>query len=349
MKQRYFYLDVVRCLACFLVVVMHSMRGGDNANAVLYVALDTLAKPCNALFFMASGALLLPVKTDRSKFLKRRLAKIIIPCLVWTIVANLFDVACGKQSFSEMLAILVNVPFSDKAYGILWFVYVLIGLYILAPILSPWLSSASKSDVRWLLGIWGVTLILIIARNFIRFPDDERQMLYYFGGYGGYFLLGYYLHQYRPRQNTLLLMFMILLSFVVALLLRAPMFLELNRNSFLGYLSIFIALSSYGWFTLIQKSISSNNTGNESEKINSPIRNFVTKVSNLTFGVYLIHILVRDTIWHIPFVISHGCLIELILTILFTFVFSLSVVWLISMLPFANYIIGYKQTSGKSL
>ena len=61
---RYYYLDIIRCLACLLVVVMHSMRGGDNANAVVYVALDTLAKPCDALFFMASGALLLPVKTN---------------------------------------------------------------------------------------------------------------------------------------------------------------------------------------------------------------------------------------------------------------------------------------------
>ena len=343
MKQRYVYLDVVRCLACFLVVVMHSMRGDDNANAVLYVALDTLAKPCNALFFMASGALLLPVKTERSEFLKRRLAKIVIPCLVWTLVSNLIGVACGEQSFSEMLAILVNVPFSDKAYGILWFVYVLVGLYILAPILSPWLISASKNEVKWLLGIWGVTLILTIARNFIGFPADERQMLYYFGGYGGYFILGYYLHQYRPRHNTLLLMFMILLSFVVALLLRAPMFLELNRDSFLGYLSIFIALSSYSWFVLIQKSISSNIGENESDKNNSLICNLVAKVSNLTFGVYLLHIIVRNAIWHIPFVISHGCIIELILTISLTFIFSLGVAWLISMLPFANYIIGYKK------
>lgn len=85
---RYYYLDIIRCLACLLVVVMHSMRGGDNANAVVYVALDTLAKPCNALFFMASGALLLPVKTNGREFLKRRLGKIILPCLIWTLVYN---------------------------------------------------------------------------------------------------------------------------------------------------------------------------------------------------------------------------------------------------------------------
>ena len=71
-------------------------------------------------------------------------------------------------------------------------------------------------------------------------------------------------------------------------------------------------------------------------------------ISNATFGVYLIHIIVRNAIWHIPFVISHGCVVELILTISLTFFFSLCIVWLISMLPFANYIIGYKQTSGKA-
>lgn len=322
---------------------MHSMRGGDNANAMIYVALDTLAKPCNALFFMTSGALLLPIKTDGKTFLKRRMGKIIIPCLVWTIIYNLSKVAWGDRSISDMFAILVYVPFSSGAYGILWFVYILIGLYLLVPILSPWLISVSKNSVKCLLGLWVVTLVLIIARNFISFPDDERQMLYYFGGYGGYFLLGYYFHQYRPRHSVLLLLILIICPFAIALLLRTPSFLDVDRWSVLGYLSLFTALCAYGWFGLIQKLVFPRTIENANDGQKLLLKGIITRVSNLSFGVYLSHIIVCNAIWRIPFVTSHGCVLELILTILLTFSISLGIVWLISLLPFAQYIIGYKQ------
>ncbi len=343
-KERYFYLDIIRCLACFLVVVMHSMRGGNNANAVAYVALDTLAKPCNALFFMASGALLLPVKTSAREFLKRRLGKIIGPCLIWTIVYNLTEVMWRKQSVSDMLSLLVNVPFSDKAYGILWFVYVLIGLYILAPIISPWINTTDRREVKHLLHLWGVTLLLIIARNYVKFPADERHMLYYFGGYAGYFLLGYYVHKYRPRISSALLILMVTLPFAVALLLRTSPFMAVDRWSVLGYLSLFTALSSLGWFSFVQKVTSSSFliTDNRNQK-KTFVRSMIVKISNLTFGVYLIHIIVRNALWQFPFVISHGCIIELSLTISLSFLISLSLAWGISKLPYAQYIIGYKK------
>lgn len=295
------------------------------------------------IVFMTSGALLLPIKTDDKDFLKRRMGKIIIPCLVWTIIYNLSKVAWGDKGISDMFSVLVNVPFSSGAYGILWFVYILIGLYFLAPILSPWLISASKNSVKWLLGLWLVSLVLIIARNFISIPGDERQMLYYFGGYGGYFLLGYYLHQYHPRHGILLLLILILCPFAVALLLRTPSFLGIDRWSVLGYLSLFTALCAYGWFGLIQKIVFPDTIENASDGQKHSLKSIITKVSNLSFGVYLSHIIVCNAIWRIPFVTSHGCVLELILTILLTFSISLGIVWLISLLPFAQYIIGYKQ------
>lgn len=251
----------------------------------------------------------------------------------------------GEQTVSGMFAILVNVPFSDKAYGILWFVYVLTGLYILAPIITPWLNSTGRSGVKHLLLLWGVTLLMIIARNYVRFPSDERQILYYFGGYAGYFLLGYSLHKYRPCFSSTLLILMTIFPFAIALLLRYPTFLDLDRKSFLGYLSLFTALCSLGWFGFIQSNHLHNffNNNSRGEVGICSRRIIIVKISNLTFGVYLVHIIVRNALWHVPFIISHGCIIELALTISLTFLFSLSISWMISKLPYAQYIIGYKK------
>ena len=41
----------------------------------------------------------------------------------------------------------------------LWYLYMLIGLYIIMPIISSWLTQASRKEIKTVLYIWGVTLV----------------------------------------------------------------------------------------------------------------------------------------------------------------------------------------------
>lgn len=51
-------LDVIRILACVMVVLIHSPLPESNAdNSLLLVLVSYLAAPCIGLFFMVSGAL----------------------------------------------------------------------------------------------------------------------------------------------------------------------------------------------------------------------------------------------------------------------------------------------------
>ena len=60
MKQRDLSLDLIRIMACVMVVVMHSPIPSDNANGLLLSTLSYFTTPCIGLFFMVSGALILP-------------------------------------------------------------------------------------------------------------------------------------------------------------------------------------------------------------------------------------------------------------------------------------------------
>lgn len=60
MKQRDLSLDLIRIMACVMVVLMHSPIPTENANGVLLSSLSYFTTPCIGLFFMVSGALLLP-------------------------------------------------------------------------------------------------------------------------------------------------------------------------------------------------------------------------------------------------------------------------------------------------
>ena len=42
----------------------------------------------------------------------------------------------------------------------------LAGLYLIMPVISAWLERASRSELKTLLGVWGVTLLLPYAKMF---------------------------------------------------------------------------------------------------------------------------------------------------------------------------------------
>lgn len=90
MKQQILYLDLIRVAACVFVVAIHCNpwlftipRGIDMAFAFASMLLIGVAVP---LFFMISGALLLPVQMDTVRFYERRIPKIVWPLLIWGIL-----------------------------------------------------------------------------------------------------------------------------------------------------------------------------------------------------------------------------------------------------------------------
>ena len=60
MKQRDLSLDLLRIVACVMVVMMHSPIPSDNSDGIILSSLSYFTAPCIGLFFMISGALILP-------------------------------------------------------------------------------------------------------------------------------------------------------------------------------------------------------------------------------------------------------------------------------------------------
>ena len=58
MKQRDYALDLLRIVACVMVVMMHSPMPSADANGMLLSSLSYFTAPCIGLFFMVSGALI---------------------------------------------------------------------------------------------------------------------------------------------------------------------------------------------------------------------------------------------------------------------------------------------------
>lgn len=324
MKQRVIYLDYIRSLACILVIFIHSPIP-TGAESDMWAAIYTyISTPCIGLFFMTSGALLFPIKDPVNVFLKRRMTRVLWPFIFWSIVYLITNLITGDMIFKELPVILIQALYSPVICGVLWFMYALIGLYLFAPVVSKWLENASKRNLQYFLALWAATLLFF-------YFDIDSLLLTNFSGYLGYMVLGFYLRKHPLQMGyiNLTLWTLLLSAFIPALIQLNVFSFTASKEVIITYLSINIAWLSTAYFTVFQK-------------WNFKPRKFITEFATLSFGIYLIHILIEQyivkkwfsTIGLFPTVVSMP------MVTIITAVISLIIVKLISLTKVSRHIIG---------
>ena len=223
--QREIWLDWMRVSACFLVMATHSCEpfylGGEGSliltktDAIWVSILNVLPRACVALFVFASSYLQFPLHYPTGEFFKRRALRILPPFVFWSIV---YALVLGEpvQNFKDLL-----LNFNYTA-GHMWFVYMIIGLYLVMPLLSPWAERVSKRELQVYLGIWLFTTLIPLIRQVFRgaapviygpsgIPNAAKYPLwgeaswnsygvfYYLSGFIGYLLLGLYFRKFVGR------------------------------------------------------------------------------------------------------------------------------------------------------
>lgn len=319
-KHRDLHYDILRVLACFMVIITHSPLPHEGWNGSLLAGLSYFCTPCIGLFFMISGALLLNKQYqegfDTRLFLKKRFARILWPTLFWFAVGYILSY-CGIKN-SEI--------------AILWFMFTLAGLYLLTPILYRWVSLAEKKEIIFYLLIWTLSLCYPFLNLFVTLHHGTTSWIYYFYGYAGYFILGYYLAKYGIRRSFAIGM---LVSFVLISLtfpiLSYIYHWQLNLYTYFWYLSPSVVLQCIFWW-IIMKRIS---------HIFEPLRGCIEFVSKHSFGIYLLHVLVlRTFLWKLSWIQSLTGPTQIVICVILTFVISFMLSWLISKLRIGKFIVG---------
>ena len=214
-------------------------------------------------------------------FLGKRLSKVVVPTLVWTVVYVVYNI--GKDE--NWIQTIVSIPFSAQGHGVLWFMYTLIGLYLLAPVMSRWLEKASKREVEFYLLLWLISLCYPILKLFLKIQDGAENILYYFSGYAGYFLLGYYMRKY-PQVLAFKRLLPLLIISLAAPVLCKVLHLNVNFYSLFWYLSVFVVMMCAVWFQGI--------FSYGKRHLSSWMLGRLELISNLSFGIYLSHTLLCD-------------------------------------------------------
>lgn len=331
MKERNIAYDYIRIAAMILVVACHSFGDTTDVSSSVISLLSYIEMPCNGLFFAVSGALLLPVKTTPEQslsFLTKRLKKVVAPTMVWTVVYLLL-----KSELPSPTTIL-SIPFSQQGAPILWFMYTMVGLYILAPVISPWLERTGKKTLEVYLAFWAITLCYPIFENWLSVNETYTGVLYYFSGFVGYFILGFYLKKYGIKMGLSTIIYFLAFAIMLSIKLFAN-----HICLYHGFwnLTIFCATGVVFYWNIMEYLSKRIQLAADAKRI-------ISTMSNLIFGVYFIHYgIIKYLIPHLGWISGLPYLVGYAITTLIAFIGALLMSFLISYLPFANLLIGYKR------
>ena len=328
--QRDVSLDFLRILACLMVVVMHAQPSTSQESS-LWLSFSSYATvPCIGLFFMISGALRLsrPI-TDCRNYLKEIFRRIVVPVVWWNVVFGVVETLQKGASWSDLTIYQFLLRLNNPT---LWFIFPLLGLYLLTPILQPWLQTNSRAQQRGYLMLWMCTLCLPWLKPFLPIEEGVRSVFYYFSGYVGYYLLGYYLHQHCSKQSRFFFVAFIGAWMVPTVIKLAN--IQVDFYEMFWYLSIFAVAQCVFWMKISQTRLL--------QRWLTRYNKNITRIARLSFGIYLVHWGFILCLRNVPFSFSSFLpfpLQHLTATIL-VFLASLVVAWLFQQNKWTRQLIG---------
>ena len=354
LKQRNAGLDILRVLACYMVVQIHTgeffyitPEGGvlHGAGSFWVAIYNSLFRCCVPLFVLISGYFLFPVKDELRVFFRKKTTRVLYPFIIWCAIYALYNFLNGNNDLAGTVINILHIPVNyGTQIGHLWYVYMLLGIYLFAPLISPWMQSASKRNIEFYLVLWGIALSIPYIH--LIFPEiwgecswNSTPMLYYFSGFLGYAVLGFYLkrfHAQKSKWDFVLGLALILIGYIITVygfstrLGTAQSIKELELTW--AFETINVAMMTLGFFLVI-KNLSFRKPGSWSAKL-------IEDISLKSYGIYLLHIIILNTVYGllISWLTGREYFYPIISVV--TFVSSYLVIKLISYLPGSKYITG---------
>jgi surface polysaccharide O-acyltransferase-like enzyme len=320
--MRLLWADILKILAIFGVILLHVSAPfvvpfEISRNWWIGNIYDSLTRWCVPLFVMVSGALILG-KADGiplRHFFFVRIRRILLPFIFWSAVYFFYRIhlkadELGTWDFFRMLL-------TEPIYYHLWFVYMLIVLYLLAPAAGAFLKYAPAKHAWYLMAFWffWTSLLPIIDKPLpfeTYFTPDMND--YSALRLSGYFLLGYMLKERFARSGLELSLVLITFMAGGAATILGTYWLSLGRGEFhpffYKYFSITVVAMAVSLFVFVKSIFNTRSTiadGNGKERIlmNSP--RILQQIGMSVFGVYLVHALVLELLrdGRFGFVIDH--------------------------------------------
>lgn len=340
------YADLLRVFATIAVIVLHLAADPvmglsvSSRNWQIFNLYDGLVRWCVPVFVMLSGMFMLDPKRSLplSKLFFHNALRIFTALLFWSWLYAVVDM--GNFTPAGLWnALLRALGFVGEPHFHLWFLYMILGLYLVTPILRAFVRGASRSDLHYFFLI-AFLLASLLPTAFGLWPNATRLLHVWYDrlnihlvlGYVGYYVAGYYLREYTISRLAEALVYVLgVLGAVVTVWGTAV--LSRQAGGFWGILYEYTA-PNVVFFSVAVVVLFRYVLGISDERSR---RQRMGGVARVSFGVYLVHeffimLLERFGITALSF--APVAAVPLLTAIVF--LCSFAVAWLVSRIPFVG-------------
>lgn len=303
-KETILWIDLIRVVAIFLVVMIHVSGQLTNAWGTIpdnqWIIADMyggIARVAVPLFFMISGYLLLPRSESLGAFYVKRMTKILIPLVVWSLIY--LGWYCGRHPNTCTPSLAWDLLLRQGTYYHLWFLYSLLSIYLILPVLRLMIRPDTDKRILWyLIVLWLIFQpILTTAHTFWDFSIKLSAPLA--TGFVCFFVLGYLLGEISLSGARIFLSAMVWLIGTLVTIIGTYLLIR-SSGQFDGFFYDFVSLNvilASGAAFLLLRWIS------EKRLFMSPnVRTVMRILATSAFGIYLIHVIVIENLrYEIPF------------------------------------------------
>lgn len=341
LQNRSVHYDLLRIFASFAVICIHVCSDSFTWEAKQYSTsiwgylniFDSLSRFAVPVFVMLSGCFMIDKYKENS--LKKLYTK------------NIFRLACSfifwsftYVVFGSLKNIITHDPIDIKSLisnfikgeGHLWFIPMMIVLYAVTPLVKELCNSKKNEQYFMLLAF------IPIAFNFINYfiyvkPLNklfESAGFQFVSGYTVYYILGHYLNKYEIQKKHRVLTYILAVISVVVTVIVSNWHYNSGKagEPFLfDYLSPTVFIVSAAVFLLFKYNVSKIRFKERSQR-------FIVKLSSLTFGVYLSHMVFVKLFNRTPLTAENiHPLISVPLLVISIFILGAITTWIISKIP----------------
>lgn len=285
------HLSYDRVIACFAIVLLHTLFAANEYFAeaitqrqdVISRAVENNLMWAVPVFLMVTGALQLNPEKELplKKLYTKYIARVFIALIFFSIVFRLFDMIMDGEVFSVSgILYAFSEIMNSKGWGHLWYLYLLIGIYVMLPFYRKIASGCSDEELKYLLAVYVVFLSLfpLIEKLGINIPFYICVSLIY----PMYLFAGYMIKEKKLVISNGLAILMISVASVLLIILS---FLEHGKGidvpkDFFGYASPLVILQSLGLFAFI-----------DGKSFKGQMPESVKSLDRCSFGIYLIHMI----------------------------------------------------------
>lgn len=217
-------------------------------------------------------------KFNIKKFYKKNVLRLFIALCFWSILYGLYGVLTktGEGSSWTIFSIVGPIFYKRLPWYHLWFMYMILGLYFVVPIIRVFIQAANKKDLKYVILLFFIVNTISFWNEFM---PDLNFSIPVITSYLGYFILGHYLYHYDISEKTRKLIYWLSFASVVFIVLLHIISGASPRTYINATNNPFVIIISAGAFLSFKHS--------KSKLFNNA--NIWKQLSILSFGIYLVH------------------------------------------------------------